>query len=448
MNVLVVGGRRSGVYASILAKTKGFNVFLTEKAVNDEVKSYEPLLKKYGIPYEFGNHSFDKFYNFDLVVLSPGVPKDAPIVKFLDNSGKKIIGELEFANMFAPNTEVVAITGTNGKSTTTALTGSIFKLFEPSTVVGGNLGTPYSELLLHNPNPKYAVLETSCFQLETIEQYHPKVSVFLNLTEDHLDRYKTMAEYFEVKKRIFMNQNENDFAVLNFEDENLFELSKTLKPKVFFFSPKNKVERGTFLFKDEIFFRDAKNKKPQKIIDRSSIKLPGLHNVENVLASITAAKLMNIPVEIIKEGIETFKGLEHRLEFVRALNGVTYVNDSKSTTPDSTIKALEAFNEKVILILGGSSKNNSFKKLVEMFDSHVKFLILLGETADEIEKAAKSAHFDKYAKVKTLKEAVEFAKAMAKSGDIVLLSPACASFDMFKNFEDRGEKFKEIVKAL
>jgi len=176
--------------------------------------------------------------------------------------------------------------------------------------------------------------------------------------------------------------------------------------------------------------------------------LPGLHNVENVLASITAAKLMNIPVEIIKEGIETFKGLEHRLEFVRALNGVTYVNDSKSTTPDSTIKALEAFNEKVILILGGSSKNNSFKKLVEMFDSHVKFLILLGETADEIEKAAKSAHFDKYAKVKTLKEAVEFAKAMAKSGDIVLLSPACASFDMFKNFEDRGEKFKEIVKAL
>ncbi|MBP8612549.1 MAG: UDP-N-acetylmuramoyl-L-alanine--D-glutamate ligase [Candidatus Atribacteria bacterium] len=448
MNVLIVGGRRSGVYASILAKTKGFNVFLTEKTVNDEVKSFEPLLKEYDIPYEFGRHSFEKFYNVDLVVLSPGVPKDVPIVKYLEEAGKKIVGELEFANMFAPDTEVIAITGTNGKSTTTALIGNIFKLFEPSTVVGGNLGTPYSELLLHNPNPKYAVLETSCFQLETIEQYHPKVSVFLNLTEDHLDRYKTMEEYFEAKKRIFMNQNETDFAVLNFDDVNLLELSKSLKPNVFFFSSKNLVEKGAFLYKDEVFFIKAKDKKPKKIIDRSNIRLPGLHNVENVLASITASMLLDVPVEIIKEGIETFKGLEHRLEFVRVLNGVTYVNDSKSTTPDSTIKALEAFNQKVILILGGSSKNNSFKKLAELFDLHVKFLILLGETADEIERAAKLAQFDKYAKVNSLREAVDFAKSIAKSGDIVLLSPACASFDMFKNFEDRGEKFKEIVNTL
>jgi len=212
----------------------------------------------------------------------------------LEEAGKKIVGELEFANMFAPDTEVIAITGTNGKSTTTALIGNIFKLFEPSTVVGGNLGTPYSELLLHNPNPKYAVLETSCFQLETIEQYHPKVSVFLNLTEDHLDRYKTMAEYFEAKKRIFMNQNETDFAVLNFDDVNLLELSKSLKPNVFFFSSKNLVEKGAFLYKDEVFFIKAKDKKPKKIIDRSNIRLPGLHNVENVLASITASMLLDV----------------------------------------------------------------------------------------------------------------------------------------------------------
>ncbi|BAL81309.1 UDP-N-acetylmuramoyl-L-alanine--D-glutamate ligase [Caldisericum exile] len=448
MKILVVGARRSGVFASILGKLHGFEVFLTEKAENSEVRSFEPLLKKYNIPYEIGKHSFEKFSNFDLAVLSPGIPMSAPIVKDLESKGIKIIGELEFANMFSPNTKIIAITGTNGKSTTTALTGHIFKLFNQNTVVGGNLGTPYSELLLENPNPEYAVLETSCFQLETIEQYHPEVSVFLNFTEDHLDRYTSMEDYLKAKKRIFINQTESDFAILNYDDEVVKNLSKEIKPQVYYFSLKESIESGAFLKDNKIYFREDKFSKPKEIIEKEEIPLLGLHNVQNTLASILCSIVMGVPVEVIRDGIRTFKGLPHRLEFVREVNGVIFINDSKSTTPDSTIKALESFNQKVILIAGGSSKNNDFTQLAKMFRDKVKFLILLGQTAHQLKEASTKADFHDFAIVGSLKEAITFARNIAKAGDIVLLSPACASFDMFRDFEDRGEQFKEIVSEL
>lgn len=448
MKILVVGGRKSGVFASILAKKHGFDVYLTELADNHEVRSFETLLKENNIPYEIGKHTFHKSKNFDLAVVSPGIPMSAPIIKELQSEGVKIIGELEFANMFAPNTKVIAITGTNGKSTTTALTGHIFKLYEPRTVVGGNLGTPYAELLLENPDPKFAVIETSCFQLETIEQYHPVVSVFLNFTEDHLDRYKSMEEYLEAKKRIFLNQNESDFAVLNYDDEVVKKLADKVKPKVYFFSLKENVQSGAYLKDDKIYFKESKNAKPVEVIRRSEIPLLGLHNVQNTLASVVSALVMGVPLDVVRKGIKTFKGLPHRLEFVRVVDGVTYINDSKSTTPDSTIKALESFENKVILIAGGSSKNNDFTQLAKMFKEKVKFLILLGQTAPQLKEASIKADFHDFAIVNSLKEAIDFAKSIAKPNDIVLLSPACASFDMFRDFEDRGDQFKEIVNSL
>ncbi|MEF3244943.1 MAG: UDP-N-acetylmuramoyl-L-alanine--D-glutamate ligase [Caldisericaceae bacterium] len=448
MKVLVLGARKSGVYASILAKSKGFSVFLSELNDNHETHSFESLLKEHKIPYEIGKHSFDKFKDFDLVVLSPGIPLNSEVVRYLEECGKKIIGELEFANMFASNTEVIAITGTNGKSTTTALTYHIIKDFYPSSVYGGNLGTPYSFLLLENPNPQFAILETSCFQLETIEQYHPKVSVFLNFTEDHLDRYGTMDNYLEAKKRIFLNQTESDFTVLNFDDSTLRELAKDLRPKVYFFSLTNKVDRGAYLLGGEIYFKDSTTSESIKIINRSDIPLLGLHNVENTLAAITASILIGVDINTVAKSIKTFKGLPHRLEFVREVDGITFINDSKSTTPDSTIKALESFDRKVILIAGGSSKNNDFTNLGKMFPQKVKHLILMGKTANEIKEAAIKANFNNFSVVESLRDAILLAKSKASRFDVVLLSPACASFDMFRDFEDRGDQFKEIVNSL
>jgi len=447
MKVLVVGARRSGVYASLLAKAKGFDVFLTEKNDNEDIRSFERILRENNIPFEFGGHSFERFGNFDLAVLSPGIPMSAPIVSYLKKHRIKIIGELEFAYMFAPNTTVIAITGTNGKSTTTALIGHIFKNYNKNTVVGGNLGTPYAELLLENPAPTYSVLETSCFQLETIEQYHPEVSVFLNFSENHLDRYNSVDEYLETKKRIFMNQTVDDFAVLNYDDPVVRNLEKEIKPRAFFFSTKREVIRGSFLLSSDIFFKKEGGEKCF-ILKKSDIKLIGMHNVENVLASITVSMLLGIPIPLLRESIQTFRGLPHRLEFVREVNGVTYINDSKSTTPDAAVKALDSFERKVILIAGGSSKNNNFKPLARRFKDRVKFLVLMGQTAEEIRRAAVAEGFETYAIAKSLKDAVHLASSVARVGDIVLLSPACASFDMFRDFEDRGEQFKDIVNAL
>jgi UDP-N-acetylmuramoylalanine--D-glutamate ligase len=257
-----------------------------------------------------------------------------------------------------------------------------------------------------------------------------------------------MEEYLEAKKRIFLNQNESDFAVLNYDDEVVKNLSDKVKPKVYFFSLKENVQSGAYLKDDKIYFKESKNAKPVEVIRTSEIPLLGLHNVQNTLASVVSALVMGVPLDVVRNGIKTFKGLPHRLEFVRVVDGVTYINDSKSTTPDSTIKALESFENKVILIAGGSSKNNDFTQLAKMFKEKVKFLILLGQTAPQLKEASIKADFHDFAIVNSLKEAIDFAKSIAKPNDIVLLSPACASFDMFRDFEDRGEQFKEIVNSL
>ena len=444
--ILIVGAKKSGVYAALLAKEKGFKPFVTESSKRSNFDEFIKIMEENNIPYEMNGHTFGMVKEFDLVVLSPGVPLDSEIVNEIKKLNIPFIGEMEFAYQNAPNTSIVAITGTNGKSTTTALTGNIFRSSIFSTVTGGNLGTPYSELLINNPSPDIAVLETSCFQLETIKNFHPRVAVFLNFTEDHLNRYKTMDEYLFYKKRIFENQEADDFAVLNYADPLLREFAGKIKSNVYFFSVINSAVKGVYVKEGQIMFRDATDE--ESVLPVASIKLRGLHNLENVLAAVLAAKLMKIPNEVIKKGVETFTGLEHRLEEVRRINGVLYVNDSKATTPDSTVKALEAFNEKVVLIAGGSSKNNDFSAMAKILKERLKKLILMGDTARDIANSALKEGYSDIIFATDLKDAVLLAKKVANSGDVVLLSPACASFDMFKDFEDRGEKFKEIVNAL
>lgn len=443
--ILVIGGKKSGVYAALLAKKKGNEVFLSESSSNEEVRELTRILNENGIDYEVGKHSFDRFLKFDFAVLSPGVPMSAPPVVYLKDHGISFIGEMEFAFQNAPGTKVIAVTGTNGKSTTTALTGHL--LSDLNVVTGGNLGTPFSALLLENENPDFAVLETSCFQLETIDKYHPHVSVFLNISENHLDRYASIDEYISVKKRIFTNQTMDDHAVLNFDDVVVRKFISELHSKVWGFSVSSQTEYGAYLDKDGflVFSSGSANR---KIINKDDIPLIGMHNVKNALAAISVAMILGVPAESIEAKLRTFKGLSHRLEHVRTLDGVSYINDSKSTTPDSTITALEAFDSNVILIAGGSSKNNDFKPLAERLKGKVRLLVLIGATSQEIAEAAKREGFGDYAFASSLYEAVRIARAAAVSGDIVLLSPACASFDMFRDFEDRGDKFKEIVNLL
>lgn len=444
-NVLVIGGRKSGVYAALLAKKLGNRVFLTEISTRDEVLGLKNILDDYGIECEIGKHSFEKFKDFDLAVLSPGIPLNAPVVVFLREQGIPYIGEMEFAFQQSKNTKVVGITGTNGKSTTTALIGHL--LGGLNVVTGGNLGTPYSALLLENENPDYAVLETSCFQLETIKDYKPYISVFLNVMENHLDRYPTMFEYVKAKKRIFENQLKDDFAILNFDDSIVRAFASEIKPEALFFSVTEHVTEGSYMDeKGEIFFE--RKGQVEKLFNRRIIPLIGLHNVQNVLASLTVAKILGIKNDEIFDKVRSFQGLHHRLEKVRIIDGVVYINDSKSTTPDSTIVALNSFDSAVVLIAGGSSKNNDFTQLAKHFKRKVKKLILIGETSEKIAKSAEKQGFTEYIFASSLDEAVKKARLYANRNDIVLLSPACASFDMFRDFEDRGDKFKEIVNSI
>lgn len=445
MKIIVVGGRKSGVYAALLAKRNGNEVFLTENSKTPEVIEMLPLLDKNNIPYEIGGHSFKNLDRFERAILSPGVTLNSPIVKEIRRQSIDIVGETEFAYSQSPSTKIIAITGTNGKSTTTALAGHILKNAGFHVVTGGNLGTPYSQLLVENPNPEYAVLETSCFQLETIKYFHPHIAAFLNFTEDHLDRYANVEEYLFNKKRVFENQTQSDFAILNFDDSVVRKIARTVISNVFYFSILSSLERGAFLKSGEILFSDSK---VEKIIDKNKIPLLGLHNVQNVLVAVIVGKILNLENEKIEEGVVSFEGLPHRLEPVRKINGVLYVNDSKSTTPDSTIKALEAFEEKIALIAGGSSKNNDFGELVKLFPNKLRKLILIGKTANEIAEASTNAGFTNFVFSRKLEDAVKTAKLEAQPGDIILLSPACASFDMFRDFEDRGDQFRGIVKNL
>ena len=441
--VLVVGLGKSGIASALFLKARGARVTVSDSKPQDQLGKEIPLLLDHGIAVETGRHGERTFREQDLIVVSPGVPVDAPPLVQARTLGETVIGEIELAAQFLPG-PIVAITGSNGKTTTTTLTGEIIAAGGFSTLVGGNIGTPAISLAERATPQTITVLEVSSFQLETIKTFRPKVAVILNITPDHLDRHHTFEAYAAAKARIFENQQANDFAVLNAEDPPCVQLAGKTKAQVFWFSRKKEVERGAYVRDGQIFFRDADGQREIMLI--SEIPLKGAHNVENVLAAVCTGLLMKCAPEKVRQAVRNFKAVEHRLEYVATVRGVEYFNDSKATNVDATIKALESFPKNIHLILGGKDKGSDYTVLNNLLRERVKRVYTIGAAAAKIESHIKGAA--EIVQAGTLEVAVKRAAAAAQPGDIVLLAPACASFDQFQSYEHRGRVFKETVRAL
>ncbi|HEY6185381.1 MAG TPA: UDP-N-acetylmuramoyl-L-alanine--D-glutamate ligase [Terriglobales bacterium] len=441
--VLVVGLGKSGVASALFLKSRGAQVTVSDSKPSDQLQEEIPLLLDQGIAVETGGHGERTFRGQDLIVVSPGVPVDARPLVQARALGEKVIGEIELASQFFPGT-IVAITGSNGKTTTTTLAGEVATAGGIRALVGGNIGTPAVSLVGEASLETVIVLEVSSFQLETIQTFRPKIAVILNITPDHLDRHRTFAAYVDAKARIFENQNPSDFSVLNADDPTCVELAQRTKGQVIWFSRKKEVSRGAFVHDGRIMFRNPKSE--QEIMLVSEIPLKGAHNVENVLAGVCVGRLLDCPPNRIQEAVRNFKAVEHRIEYVATLRGVEYYNDSKATNVDATIKALESFPANIHLILGGKDKDSDYTQLNQLLRERVKQVYTIGTAADKIESqirgAAKLVHSE------TLEKAIKQAAAVAQSGDVVLLAPACASFDQFRNYQHRGQVFKNTVRSL
>src|SRR5215467_11838914 len=439
---LVVGLGKSGVASALFMKARGARVTVSDTKSGDELRNEIPVLLDNGITVETGGHGDRTFRGQDLIVVSPGVPVDAPPLVHARSLGESVIGEIELAAQFLPG-PVIAITGSNGKTTTTTLTGEIMAAGAFPVLVGGNIGTPAISLAERAKSDTVIVLEVSSFQLETIQTFRPKVAVVLNVTPDHLDRHRTFEIYVDAKARIFENQQTSEFAVLNADDPTCVAMAKRTKAQVFWFSRQKDVERGAWVRDGNILFRDGTGQREVLLV--SEIPLKGAHNLENVLAAVCAGALMGCGPEKIRQAVHDFKAVEHRLEFVATVGGVDYYNDSKATNVDATIKALESFPANIHLILGGKDKGSDYTVLNDLIRQRVKRIYTIGAAATKIESQVKGAEI---VHAETLENAIRKAHAVAKSGDIVLLAPACASFDQFKSYEHRGKLFKEIVRGL
>ena len=445
--VLVVGLGKSGVASALFLKAHGARVTVSDTKSGDELRNEIPVLLDHGITVETGGHGERTFRGQDLIVVSPGVPVDAPLLAQARALGEVVIGEIELAAQFLPG-PIVAITGSNGKTTTTTLTGEILTACGLPTLVGGNIGTPAISLAERATRESVIVLEISSFQLETIQTFRPKVAVILNVTPDHLDRHKALETYVNAKARIFENQTTGDFAVLNQDDPTCFSMASRTRAQVFWFSRQKEVKQGAWVHDGNILFRDDRGEQktwPREIMLASEIPLKGAHNLENVLAAVCAGALMGCPPEKIRQAVRDFKAVEHRLEFVATIRGVDYYNASKATNVDATIKALESFPANIHLILGGKDKGSDYTVLNDLLRQRVKRVYTIGAAAEKIESQIKGAEV---VHAETLENALRKAHAVAESGDVVLLAPACASFDQFKNYEQRGQAFKEIVRGL
>jgi UDP-N-acetylmuramoylalanine--D-glutamate ligase len=445
--VLVVGLGKSGVASALFLKAYGARVTVSDTKSGDELRNEIPVLLDHGITVETGGHGERTFRGQDLIVVSPGVPLDAPLLVQARTLGESVIGEIELAAHFLPG-PIVAITGSNGKTTTTTLTGEILTTSGFPTLVGGNIGTPAISLAERAKSETAIVLEVSSFQLETIQSFRPKVAVVLNVTPDHLDRHKTIEIYAEAKARIFENQNSEDFAVLNADDPICVTMAERTRARVLWFSRQKEVRQGAWVREGNVLFRDAERQ--SEVMQVADIPLKGAHNLENVLAATCAATLMGCTPERIRQAVRDFKAVEHRLEFVATIRGVDYYNDSKATNVDATIKALESFPANIHLILGGKDKGSDYSVLNELLRQRVKRVYTIGAAAAKIESQIVSTKDGgvEVVHAETLESALRRANAVAEAGDVVLLAPACASFDQFKNYEQRGQVFKEIVRGL
>ena len=441
--VLVVGLGKSGVASALFLKQRGARVTVSDTKSPDQLREEIPMLLDHGIAVETGGHGERTFREQDLIVVSPGVPVDAAPLLQARAAGEPVIGEIELAAQNLPG-DIVAITGSNGKTTTTTLVGEILAAGGLPVSVGGNIGTPAISLVERATRQTIVVLEVSSFQLETIQTFRPKVAVVLNITPDHLDRHRTFQTYVDAKARIFENQQSSDFAVLNEDDPTCRTLADRTRAQVFWFSRKKEIPQGAFVRDGKILFLDGKSHREVMLI--SEIPLKGAHNLENVLAGVCAGALMGCEPAKIRQAIQNFKAVEHRLEYVATVKGVEYFNDSKATNVDATIKALESFPKNIHLILGGKDKGSDYTVLNDLLRERVKRVYTIGAAAEKIESHIKGAAEIVHAE--TLENAIRRASAVAEPGDIVLLAPACASFDQFQSYNHRGRVFKEVVQAL
>jgi len=444
--ILVVGMGRSGMAAVRVLNDAGAAVSVqdskTEEKIDEEFADY---VRKSDIKCYFGvNPSAEETY--DTVVISPGVPPDLKFVDLAKEKGAEIIGELELAYRMCRG-KFVAITGTNGKTTTTTLVGEIFKNQKRDTVVAGNIGRAVITDAVKASEDTWMVTEVSSFQLETVRDFRPVVAAMLNLTPDHMNRHKTMENYGRTKARIFMNQKKKEYAVLNFDDGECFSYASSTKATIVPFSRIEELKFGAYVKDETIVIKDHDGKLI-KFCGTDELKIPGAHNLENALAAVAISYFAGIDPEVITKTLKTFEGVEHRIEFCGEWNGIKFVNDSKGTNTDAAVKAIEAISGGIVLIAGGYDKGSEFDDLIAAFGSKVKHAVLMGQTAAKIKQAAEKAGFDRTTIVKDMEDCIEEACRLAEHGDTVLLSPACASWDMYDDFEQRGRHFKECVRKL
>jgi UDP-N-acetylmuramoylalanine--D-glutamate ligase len=445
----LIGLGISNLHVANYLAQHGYKVFVTEELPKEKIKEHIDKLDP-KVDYECGGHS-GKILDCDLVIRSPGIPRDHFLIKQIIENKIPVFTEIEFAYQIlkqktSKDPNIIAITGTNGKTTTVSLLGNICKNYK-KTVVCGNIGEPFIKFIDIIDEETIIVLEVSSYQLEDIVEFKPHIGCILNITEDHLEHHKTMQNYINAKFNLFKNQDKHNFAVLNYDDENIRNsINKIKNSNIFFFSTKTYLDNGGWLDKENM----------QVVIntefDKSSIKietsLPGEHNLENITAAVCCSRIFKIPINIIEKTIKNFKGVEHRLEFVRKINDVVFINDSKSTNVDSTLVALKSFSQPIHLILGGRDKGAPYTPLIPLIEQKVKSILLIGEATEIIYNQLKDIKTCVIYKCETLENAVKKAYEIAQPGDIVLLSPACSSFDQFKNFEHRGQVFKQLVNSL
>ena len=448
--VLVFGSGISGIAAAVLLEKSGAETIIydgNEKLDVQEIKNKvnEKAGKECKVRVIVGELPEDVKAGLDIAVLSPGIPCDLPLVEEFRARNIEITGEIELAYSVGKG-NVYAITGTNGKTTSTTLLGEIMKAYFPEVYVVGNIGNPYTSVALEQSENAVTVAEISSFQLETIKTFRPHACAITNITPDHLNRHHSMEEYIRVKKLINMNQTASDAIVLNYEDEILREFGKEAKGQVIFFSSRRKLEKGLYYEDGRVVIANGSTE--SVLVNTDELHLLGLHNFENIMTAVGIALFAGVDIETIRKVVRDFRGVEHRIEFVGEIDGIRYYNDSKGTNPDAAIKAIQAMNRPTLLIGGGYDKESSYEEWINSFDGKVKKLVLIGQTKEKIAQAALSCGFPEKDIVlcEDLREAVDVCKREARSGDAVLLSPACASWGQFDNYEQRGRMFKEFVR--
>lgn len=441
--ISIIGAARSGIAAAELALRKGAIPFISDSAPEEKLSGNLNLIKELNIEFEVGCHS-KKIYDSELMIISPGVPTNSEIIQKAKAKNIQVISEIEFASMFCSG-KMIAITGTNGKTTTTSLVSHLLTTAGIKNYVAGNIGNAFSKIADNIGSDGFAVLEVSSFQLDLIEKFKPFISAILNITPDHLNRYdNSVTKYAKSKQRIYENQTEEDFLIINNDSELLINNLNPAASKIIRFSTKEQLADGCSLFNDKIIFR--KNSKELFSCNVSDISIKGEHNIQNAMCAVIVGQVLSIDNQSIEKALSTFKGVEHRIEFIRTINGVSYFNDSKATNVDSVVVALKSFENPILLILGGQDKGNDYSLIEELVKKRVKKIYAVGESAQKVYD-----YFNKIVSTQIcsdFQEIVNLTKNDAKENDVVLLSPACASFDMFNNYEHRGKVFKEIVNKL